>query len=191
MATEDLARRKHELRAELRARLRAVSAAERAVASAAACARLSASPLFARARSVFAFVSLPQEIDTQSLLLATLAAGKRLVVPRADAASGTMEAVAIHDLGDLHEGALRVREPRGGEVVAWHDLDLAVVPGLAFDRRGGRLGRGGGFYDRCLAAHALTTCGLCFALQEVAEVPMQSFDRRVAWVATERELWAC
>jgi 5-formyltetrahydrofolate cyclo-ligase len=192
MSAEDpVVARKRELRAAMRARLREFAPQARAEAAQRACAHVIAAPWFSAARCVFAFVSLPQEIDTAPLLRAVLAADKLLAVPRATVATGSMELVAIEDLDDLHEGPLRVREPRGGRVLDLAAVDLAVVPGLAFDRQGGRLGRGGGYYDRCLRQRALLTCGLAFAAQVVDAVPMEGFDCRVAWLATEQGLTAC
>lgn len=183
---------KRHLRATMRARLQILPAAERAVHSRVACAALTRAPWFELAQSVFVFVSLRDEIDTATLLDHILASGKRLVVPRVVVHTGQLEGVAITSLNCLRTSSLGVREPEGGQPVPLESVDVAIVPGLAFDRAGGRLGRGGGFYDRCLGRHGdLFTCGLAFTHQLVDRVPMQEFDCRVRWLATEGGVAAC
>ncbi|MEZ5966290.1 MAG: 5-formyltetrahydrofolate cyclo-ligase [Planctomycetota bacterium] len=183
---------KRTLRASMRARLQALPSAERAVHSRVACGAIARAPWFEAAQSVFVFVSLRDEIDTASLLEGILAARKRLVVPRVVVHTGQLEGVAIGNLGCLRTSSLGVREPEGGQPVALASIDVAIVPGLAFDRTGGRLGRGGGFYDRCLGRHPdLVTCGLAFTHQIVDRVPMQDFDCRVHWLATEDGVTLC
>ncbi len=183
---------KQVMRTTMRAQVRALSARARESHATAACAAIGRAAWFTSARTVLAFVSLPDELDTSSLLRAILAAGKRLAVPRVLVATGQLEAVTLTTLDDLIPGSFGVREPRGGTVIALSAIDVAIVPGVAFDRRGGRLGRGGGFYDRCLVTRAgLLTCGLAFATQVVERVPMQDGDQRVKWLATEAGVERC
>jgi 5-formyltetrahydrofolate cyclo-ligase len=183
---------KRALRASMRARLLALPPAERAAHARAACAAIARTPWFLAAEALFVFVSMRDEIDTTPLLDAILAAGKQLLVPRVIVHNGQLEAVAITSLTCLRPSALGVREPDGGQPVALEAVDAAIVPGLAFDRSGCRLGRGGGFYDRCLTRHPdLLTCGLAFSTQIVDRVPTQSFDCRVRWLATEDGIGAC
>lgn len=189
---DSLVQAKRTLRATMRSMLQVLPSAERAVHSRAACAAVIRTPWFAAAESVFAFVSLREEIDTAFLLAAILDAGKQLVVPRVVVHTGQLEAIAITSVASLRPSSLGVREPEGGPQVALESLDVAIVPGLAFDRSGSRLGRGGGFYDRCLARHpGLMTCGLAFHTQIVDRVPMQELDSRVRWLATEDGVAAC
>lgn len=181
-----LAEAKRTLRAAMRARLQALPLPDRDARSRAACAAVVCAPWFAAAESVFAFVPLRDEIDTTPLLEAVLAAGKQLVVPRVVPHTGELEAVAITNLADLRPSSLGVREPEVGPCIAIETVDVAIVPGLAFDRTGARLGRGGGFYDRCLGRHPeLLTCGLAWTAQILDHVPVQPFDRPVRWLATE------
>lgn len=183
---------KRALRATMRARLQAMPSAERAVHSRVACAAVMRAAWFTKAQSLLVFVSLRDEIDTTPLLDAILSAGKQLVVPRVVLHTGQLEAVAITSLTCLRPSTLGVREPDGGQPMAIEAIDVAIVPGLAFDHTGCRLGRGGGFYDRCLARYPeLMTCGLAFTSQIVDRVPMQGFDCRVRWLATEDGVAEC
>ena len=77
---------------------------------------------------------------------------------------------------DLCEGAYHIMEPIGTPFTDLAQIDLALIPGLAFDAQGHRLGRGKGYYDRFLAAFTGTTIGVCFDFQKVAEVPVDAHD---------------
>lgn len=106
----------------------------------------------------------------------------------------SLEFVAVHMLEDLAPSAWNpnIREPqiRDEIIVAPSEMDLILVPGLAFTRDGCRLGRGGGYYDRLLAARAPHTVvlGVCFDLQIVADLPTEPHDQRVDAVITESGL---
>lgn len=140
------------------------------------------------------------EVDLSTLHHELIRRG-RLALPRLDWENRAMEAVRLPRAPALDEtSALEVRrhgvpEPAIGEAVAPGSLCAILVPGLAFDRRGGRLGRGGGFYDRYLerlgSARAPTLIGVCFEAQVTDRVPMESHDRTVDLVVTERSLLKC
>lgn len=151
---------------------------------------LRASACWDRAASVVAFASLPGEVDTSAVLAAVLAAGKRLLLPRT-LADRSLEFVEVGDLDRLTPGRFGVREPSAGRArVEFDGETLILVPGLAFDCHGGRLGRGAGYYDRALARARATNdrpvcLGLGFALQLVDRVPMTRLDQRLDGVLTE------
>ena len=148
-------------------------------------------PEIERARVVLAFASFGREIPTDPLLERLLSAGKSVVLPYVDAADGAMRAAAIRSLDDLVPGYRGIREP--SERLPAAAVEAAVVPGVAFDARGGRLGYGGGFYDRYLEdiAGGVPIIGVCFDVQVVDEVPVEAHDRRVDIVATERRVIRC
>jgi 5-formyltetrahydrofolate cyclo-ligase len=95
----------------------------------------------------------------------------------------------------LRPGAWKILEPHPERcpVVAVEEIDLIFVPGLAFTRTGGRLGRGGGFYDRFLAGMrpGAMKVGVCFHAQLAGELPMEAHDHEVGVVVTEREVIRC
>ena len=176
---------KAELRARLRAERAAIAAELRAAWSAAIAARTQGLDAWRRAESVQLFIgALPGEVETWRLAAACLAAGKALVCPRV--AGERLELRRVEELNALARSDLGLWEPSPGcALVEPREIDLALLPGLAFDRRGGRLGQGRGFYDRLLRETAAERVGLCFALQVVQSTPVDSGDERVSRVVTE------
>lgn len=179
-------------KAELRARLRterAVIAAElRSAWSAAIAARAQGLDAWRRAESVQLFIgALPGEVETWDLAAACLAAGKALVCPRiAGVAGERLELRRVEELNALARSDWGLWEPSPDcALVEPQAIDLALLPGLAFDLQGGRLGLGRGFYDRLLRETAAERVGLCFELQIVPSTPMDRGDERVARVVTE------
>ena len=178
----------------MRARLASLAPGERARLSAEACRHAAGHDAFARAAAVLLFDPLPDEIDARPLLVAALGAGKRVALPRVDWDAGTMRAVEVSGPDfDAETRRHGVREPGEGTVIDPADLGLILVPGLAFDAAGHRLGRGKGFYDRFLtdaprAAHRL---GLAFAFQILDRVPAEAHDRRVDAIVTELGVRVC
>ena len=177
---------KRALREQVRGELNRLGAAERAAASAQARARLTAQPLWQKAQRVLLFASLPEELDLWPLLTEALAAGKSVALPRFAAATGTYEACAIQDPErDLQAGHFGIREPKPDCArLPSNRLDLILVPGVAFNLQGRRLGRGKGYYDQLLKVLRGTTCGVAFDQQVVAEIPVESHDVRLDCVLT-------
>lgn len=125
-------------------------------------------------------------MPTREILDAVLASNRVLLLPRVVA--GGLEFAAVDDLATLRTGRFGVPEPGASSIaVQLAPGDLVLVPGLAFDRSGGRLGRGGGYYDRAFPAarEAPVLIGLAFSLQWIESVPMGPLDRRVDGVITE------
>lgn len=184
---------KTDLRSTMRSRLRATTPAERAAASGALVRHLFESTAWRDARVVLVFLSLPHEVDTTSLVDAGWSGGKHVLAPRIDVPSRALEPVEIKRWSDCLPGYRGILEPTGVGTVALESIDLVLVPGLAFDLTGRRLGQGGGFYDRFLARKNLAamTCGLCFQFQVVDEVPCEPHDRRVDALATDRRFRHC
>lgn len=166
------------LRARLRAELQAHSSVAAVAAAGGLCARLLASPAWRSARAVLLFAPLPREPDIAPLLADALASGKLLALPRWNAMTHAYDLVQVRDLGhELVTGQFGVREPAAHcPLVAMNRLDLALVPGLGFDVRGHRLGRGKGHYDRLLAGFTGMKLGVAFDFQVVATVPCEPHD---------------
>jgi 5-formyltetrahydrofolate cyclo-ligase len=161
-----------------------VPAEARASAATVVAHHLLALPEIAAAARVLAFASFGQEIATDDLLEALLEAGKRVFLPYVET-EGEMRAAEITSLGDLAPGYRGIREPVRREPVT--GLDAAIVPGVAFDARGRRLGYGGGFFDRFLETlpPGVPVIGICFEAQIVEEVPSEEHDVPVSAVVTE------
>lgn len=138
------------------------------------------------ARVVGAYLSIAREVPTRALIEALDARGQAVCVPRFDAAAGAYRPAPWRPGGPLGRGPHGALEPRGGGAVAGDDVDVWIVPGVAFDERGGRLGRGGGWFDRLLAASGAARVGIAFEFQIVGAVPADPWDAAVDVIVTER-----
>ena len=177
---------KEMLRDQVQAVVKRIQPEERVAASARARALLEAQAVWRMAQSVLFFAPLPEELDIWPLLAGALAAGKQAALPRFVAATRSYEACRILDLEkDLQVGHFGIREPgtRCARITSGK-LDLILVPGVAFDLRGGRLGRGKGYYDRLLVELRGTTCGVAFEEQIVGEIPIEPHDARLKFLLT-------
>lgn len=177
---------KRALRRDVRARMEALTPARRAAASAQARALLAQQTRWKTAQSILFFAPTPDELDVWPLLAEALANGKTAALPRYDAPTQSYRACRIENPAeDLEAGRFGIREPTprcAAGRLEW--LDLILVPGVAFDLYGRRLGRGKGFYDRLLAAVRGTTCGVAFDEQLVPEVPVEPHDARLNCLLT-------
>ena len=179
---------KSEIRAQMRARRATVDEAARWAASQAITAALLARAEFRRAQEVACFLSLPREIATDELLAACRAQHKRVCVPSWNATTGTYVLTRLSPSQEVTAGPHGVPEPVAGQAVDPQTVDLVVVPGLAFDAHGGRLGYGKGYYDRILASCRATCCkiGVGYAWQVTAgDLPLAGHDVRMDLLVTE------
>jgi 5-formyltetrahydrofolate cyclo-ligase len=167
-----------------RARL---SPADREEASRRIAARIAELDAFAAARTVALYAPIGAEVDTGEVARRAAAAGKILVWPRLLAGRLALE-FATCDPAALVAGPQRTREPPpGAPAVPADAIDLMLVPGVAFDAAGGRLGRGRGHYDATLAAMPRRTArvGVCFEVQLVPGLPSEPHDAPLDLVVTE------
>ena len=186
MPSTTTAEEKAALRAALRRQAADLTPEERRDSDAALFARFLALPQVAQAETILLYHGMGTEPDTKQLLAPLWAAGKRLALPRCTGPRA-IEARVITPSTPLHRHRYGMWEP-GAEclLVEPEELDLILVPGLAFDKQGGRLGQGGGFYDcylpRCTAL-TVALCRSCFLLEHV---PREEHDCRVAGILTEQ-----
>ena len=194
---------KKALRKSMKALFAGMDTADAAQRSLRAAGHFLSLPGYAMADIVLAFLSMPGEIGTEGLVEAALAAGKVVAVPRMENSPQDGDYIVFVPLPrDYRSWPLDrygiPEPPADAPALALETLGAARVivatPGLAFDRRGGRLGRGKGYYDRFLAraraaavreGGSLLACGICHALQLVNEVPTGDDDQRVDMVVTE------
>lgn len=176
--------RKAALRSHARAARAALTAAERAGASALICADLQALAAQRGARRIGVYAATATEVDVRAAAAAWLAAGLLVAYPRVDGPE-TMTFRLVAAVPDEAAGRFGLREP-SADAPAVEDLDLLIVPGVAFDREGWRLGQGGGYYDRWLeSAEVPFTVGVAFVAQLAAAVPRAPHDVAVDAVLTE------
>ncbi len=180
-----IAEEKAELRRRMRALRAAIPAAEREAWSKTATDRLLALPEVEAARLAFVFNTFGSEIDTGRLIQRLADRGVDLALPRL--IGGVLEAVAYRPGDPVDPSSYGALEPRENEPVDPRDLDLVVAPGLAFDRRGYRVGYGGGYYDGFLrrAGTGAARIGFGFDVQIVDAVPHDAADERLQAVVSE------
>ena len=182
---------KRALRREVLTRREAMAAGERADRSRRIADRLLALPETLEARYVMAFWSFGSEVETAPLIRRLHEHGTLVLLPRIRAGDVIPVAYAPGDpVASTRFGAM---EPDIDEVAKDEDVDLVIVPGVAFDRRGARIGYGGGFYDRFLARTrtGVPAIAIAFGLQVVERVPEGGMDRRLDAIVTEDEVIRC
>ncbi len=143
---------------------------------------------YKRCDTLMCFVSTPIEVDTKRLFEAAFSDGKMVAAPRCENTSGLMDFFYIDSLDDLEAGHFGILEPKlSCERVVSTVRALCIVPGLAFDRLGFRLGFGRGFYDRYLSRFSGVSCGVIFDDNIRDDIPKDQFDRAVMAVVSESE----
>ena len=191
MMAEDIRAEKKALRREMLSRRRAVSPEQRAHAGSVITAQVL--PELKQAGTVMLYASMPEEIDLFPLMEKLISAGKRIALPEITG-RGTMEARELAAMDALIDGAFDIPTPdpaRGARILP-EEIDVVIVPGAAFDAGGGRLGLGGGYYDRFLprALNAVRLV-LAFDFQIVPDVPMGTQDARVDAILSEQRMISC
>ena len=138
------------------------------------------------------YASLPEEVPTDEIAREALRRGIGVVYPRT-AADGSMVPHRVPSPAELQTGRFGIREPHPEihPAVSIDSVDAALIPGLAWDRSGGRLGRGGGFYDRLLGTPGWRgfRCGIFFTAQELPSLPAEPWDIALDAVVTDSGVW--
>lgn len=158
--------------------------------SAAICARLWEIPAVAAARTIMVYVSFRSEVETGVFIGEALARGVTVVVPRTEVKAKELTVYRLNDpAGDLRPGYCGILEPdpTRAQPVDPASVEVVILPGSVFDRAGGRLGYGGGYYDRFLARQApqALRIAVAYGMQVVDEVPVLAHDMRLHWLVTE------
>lgn len=171
---------KKKLRKEIRARKRDIPVDELREMSRLLCKRLLANERLGNASTVMMYYPLGDEVDVAPVIEQLAESGKTVVLPQV---TGEAEMVVRRYTGkaDLQEGAYGIMEPCGEIFSDYETIDVAIIPGMAFDRRGNRLGRGKGYYDRFLPLlpTRVYKIGVCFPFQLLDDIPMEEHDKRV------------
>jgi 5-formyltetrahydrofolate cyclo-ligase len=188
--------RRHAVKRHLRERMatlrRLQPEADRVDRSRSICRRVLDMSQFGNARAVFGYVTMGKEADPAGILTAALESGKGVGLPRVDAGTGLLSMHKWSSGDPLMKSKMGPMEPLDSAPLLEPSRgDLILVPALAVDQRGYRIGRGGGFYDRLLAAvpHATSIC-IAYDFQLIIESPVTAGDFPVSWVATDRRVIA-
>ena len=186
----DLVSAKKSLRATILAARDAMPDDVRRRASEAIAQRLLALDAYRDATSVLTYMSFGKELDTQTFFDQLLRDKKIAVLPRIDKNTKSLKLHRVDRRADLVDGVWGIREPRiDAPLMDISDIDMVLMPGLAFDRAGNRLGYGAGFYDRLLAdsADKPVRVAAAFDCQWVDAVPVDAHDRRCHWLVSETQ----
>jgi 5-formyltetrahydrofolate cyclo-ligase len=184
---------KHEIRRRLRKKRRALPAAERRRADNAICRRLLRLPVFRRADKIALFHAFDGEPSLAELINFCEAGSKQFFIPVIH--NRNMRFVQVRDKDKLRPNAFGIAEPVRGVSCSTRLLDLVLVPLVGFDRAGNRLGMGGGFYDRRFAYLKTRSTfrrpkllGVAYNIQEVPQLPVESWDIPLWGVVTDRDV---
>ena len=175
---------KDQLRRELRAQRRLIPPEAQEMAARAVHAQLSAFDPYRQARCIMAYMAVRGELSLEYVIRDILLSGRTLILPRCEA-PGVMTARRIADECDLVLGTYGLMEPDTRcEIVDPKVIDLILVPGVAFDCAGHRLGQGGGYYDRFLKESSALRVGICHEAALVDCVPYEAHDEMMAYIIT-------
>ena len=172
------------LRKEIREKKRAMTPEQIEKASYALARQFFATSYYQEAKTLYGYLPYNQEVRTEPILLQALKDGKKVAVPKVY--GETMRFIYLEDLSGIEKGYAGIPEPVADEPVAQDEKALVLMPGLAFDKEGHRIGYGGGFYDKFLSAEpGHPTVALCYDFQMLPNLETEEFD-----VPVDLVLWA-
>lgn len=155
------------------------------------CDRIRASDPYRSCRALLIYAPLPDEPDLIPVAEEALTEGKEVYFPKCSEQAPVMSFFRVAHISDLYPGRFGIPEPAGLPGTEWRGEEcrsFCLVPGLAFDRAGSRIGYGGGFYDRFLRDYPVFSAGVCFQAQLRPFLPAEVHDRRVRMIVTEEEV---
>jgi 5-formyltetrahydrofolate cyclo-ligase len=179
---------KEEIRTKALERRKAMLPREHQVKSEMIRQRLFALPQYQTAQTILYYISYDNEVATHDIIKRSLLDGKRVVVPITNTQEKTLSLSYLRRWDDLVTGAYSILEPREEYrmTAELENLDLCIIPGVAFDEAGHRIGHGMGFYDRLLRyPHQVLKIGLAFELQIVPSIPAEEHDVSLDMILTE------
>ena len=187
MCSAELRAEKERLRAAARAIRKSLSVGEKIRMDEEICRRLLAAREYAAADSLLLYSPLAGEVDIRPVIRRALAEGKRVALPRCGA-EGEMTFYEVRSLDELHPGSFGILEPDAdaSRQVERDAGALCLLPGLAFDRAGGRLGYGMGYYDRYLTGYPGVKIGAVYSALLMEQLPRDCYDLPVDIVVTEK-----
>lgn len=166
------------------------------------CDRFTAQAVYARSETVMWYVGCKSEVKTQQAISEALASDKCIVIPyctKDDLGRNKLGLWRLQDFSELTTGLWGIMEPprarwgEPGKEMAPEMIDLIMVPGVGFDRHGGRVGHGAGYYDRLLSKVRpdAVLCGVCFESQLFDRIAMESHDVAMDFIITEKMIYTC
>ncbi len=175
---------KSEIRRNVKALKRLITEEQRQEAAAKAFATVEQLPEFQEAKHVLVYHSLPDELPTPAFI-EKWHGSKCLYLPRVN---GDDLDVLPYNPAELQTGSFNISEPQGSAIVDVAQIDLIIVPAVAYDRRGNRIGRGKGYYDRLLKNARALKIGICYRCQVCEDFEPDAFDIPVDYVVSDAEI---
>jgi len=163
---------KNEIRRKIKAMKSMLLEREKQEAAELVFAQLERTPAFIMANHILMYHSLPDELSTHSFLR-KWSGSKKFYLPRVN---GVNLDILPYEESRLELGAFHIEEPSGNDTVGAEEIELVVVPAVAYDRQGNRLGRGKGFYDRLLGSTRATKIGVAYEFQVIDKIPTENHD---------------
>lgn len=151
---------------------------------------------YKNAKNIMTFISFGSEIDTHEFIKDAIKEGKNIFVPVTFHETREMKPSLLKNFEELEKGYFNILTPKQ-EYIRYIDpmeIDMVIVPGAVFDRRGYRIGYGGGFYDRFLSTKVrkdIPKIAIAFDLQIIDKVPTEDYDVPVDFIVTEKEIINC
>lgn len=176
------------IRDEMKAKRRNMNKNEVAEKSRKAAQLFLNSGIYKSAKIIMLYMPLGNETDTGEIIRRAFADGKTLVLPVTDEQSGRITPYVLEQDTLLEKGGFSVVEPRNSEPIEKSEIDAVLVPGIAFDKKGARLGFGRGCYDMFLEKMKAVKLGYCYSFQLLDEIPSDSHDIRMDYIITEKEI---
>lgn len=172
---------KYDIRSKIKSLRTLLDSAEKEAAADAVFEKLEHSAAFQLAEKILMYHSLPDELDTRRFL-SKWKNHKKFFLPRVN---GVNLELLPYDESRLEIGSFHIEEPQGNDTYPVEEIEVIIVPGVAFDKMGHRLGRGKGFYDRLLQTAKATKIGVGYEFQLVDEIPVEAHDVPMDMVITE------
>jgi len=190
---EEIKEKKHELRKDIEKRIAVLSEGEFAKKNKAIEQRLFEFANFLEARIVLFYVNIGCEVATINLIKKSYEYNKIVVIPIFNRTNNTYKLMKVDNIDtDMVEGPRKIKEPNPlkCKVVPIECIDIAIIPAIAMDEKGGRIGPGDGFYDRLIPELPVTTrkVGLAIENQVIPQIPMESHDKYVDIVITDERV---
>ena len=159
--------------------------------SAAASLKFLETDIYKNANVVMVYKPIGNETDTTDIIKQAYFDGKQIVVPVTNGETGEITPKIITQTTEFNQGAFSVDEPIGGITADVADIDVVIVPGIAFDKKGNRIGFGKGCYDMFLNNCMAVKIGFCYEFQLSDNIPADKHDIKMDYIITEKEIIKC
>ncbi len=177
---------KNQIRKEMKSIRAAMSKAEVLQKSKAAAECFIKSEIYKKAETIMLYMPLGNETDTSEIIRAAFADRKRIVLPVTDGETGIITPFFYDKDTVLEKGGFSVTEPKNARLAEKSDIDVVIVPGIAFDESGARVGFGKGCYDMFLAGMTAVKVGYCYEFQLCEKISADEHDIKMDCIVTEK-----